>query len=548
MVMVYYRGDAPSIQTPMNAVSSKRILAVGLACLVISGCTGSFARIEKQSSLSLSDTERTTIGNKIKFDVDRHQGLSGFYVLSEGIEALAALRFFSEQAERSLDLQYYVYHDDQTGSLLAHTLLNAADRGVRVRLLFDDIFSYGKENLLATLDAHPNIEVRLFNPVATQKLLRPFRLLTDFSRVNRRMHNKVFVADNQLAVFGGRNVGDAYFMAKEDLQYTDIDVLTVGPVVKTVSDSFDQYWNSEWAVPLVAYRGNIKKAYRELAYDESRRRLSTHSSALSKSSFGTALKDASIGEDLFARKLPLLWSQSKILVDPPNKVRSDTKMNPKFLEAQLKPYLDSAKSEVVIMTPYFVPQRRGLQWIRALRKRGVQISVLTNSFASNDHTIAHTGYQRYRRKVLKLGVNLYEYKPDGLGRKRSLLGWLQDVPRSSMHAKAIVIDGKYVILGSTNLSPRSRYLNTEIVAVLNSEIVAKRTLALFAQLSSPQFSYKVTLTKRGWGLGRRKKALTWSTFDQDTGQYLRYLQEPATWLIPSLGIGLLSVFPLDDHL
>ena len=532
----------------MFRILKQHTLVLSAACLTISACTGSFSRIEKQSSLAVVDTERTTIGSRIKIDVDRHDGMSGFYVLSEGIEALAALRFFSARAERSLDLQYYIYHDDQTGKLLAHTLLNAADRGVRVRLLFDDIFSYGRENLLATLDAHPNIQVRLFNPVATQKLLRPFKLLTDFSRVNRRMHNKVFIADNQLAVFGGRNVGDAYFMAKEDLQYTDLDMLTVGPVVKTISSSFDTYWNSEWAVPLAAYRGNIKKAFRELAYDESRRRLAKHASALTQSSFGTALKDASIGEDLFAHKLPLLWAPSKILADPPNKVRSDTKMNPEFLEAQLKPYLDSVRSEVVIITPYFVPQWRGLQWIRALRKRGVKISVLTNSFASNDHTIAHTGYQRYRRKVLKLGVNLYEYKPDVLGEKRNLLGWLQDVPRSSMHVKAIVIDGKYVIFGSTNLSPRSRYLNTEIVAVLNSENVAKRTLALFAQLSSPQFSYKVMLVKRGWGLSWRKKTLTWSTFDQETGQYLRYLQEPATWLIPNLGVGLLSVFPLDDLL
>ncbi len=524
------------------------MLVAALLCgllLLLPACANRKKTDLRIHSHALEPHTVTALSRALRLRVSRHPGKSGFYLLGNGLETFALLVSLIDRAEKTLDLQYFLFHDDRTGKYMAYKLLQAADRGVRIRLLLDDIFASGQNRFLMLLDAHPNIEVRLFNRISEKKWLRYVRFLVEFMRVNRRMHNKVFVVDNQVAVVGGRNIGDAYYTANERFLFSDLDVLSVGPVVAEVSASFDAYWNTPWAANLVY--GPVAKHRDRLRQDHDRIR--RHARAFAGSNYARALARETTGRRLLNGSLRLIWADYKVFYDPPQKVSGLKKKNARFMESIIIDYMERAQTEVRVISPYFVPQRFGMRWIKQLRRRGVKLALVTNSYASNDTRVVHGGYKRYRRKLLKLGVELYELKPTAFKQERKKVPWHKRLPKSTLHIKAVVIDRKYTFVSSVNLSPRSRYMNTEIAILIHGQEMADSMRRLFDRYANLQNSFRVRLVKIDKGPGAEhggERRLVWIT--RSKGRIVRFEQEPYVWLFQHLGVSFINLLPIEDLL
>ncbi len=520
------------------------VLLVSLGLLFLSACSSSFSK-QKTFSYTLKDTTGTYLDRKLRYAQTRHaEGQAGFYLLDNGMEAFAAINFLIDKAEKSLDLQYWSLHTDKTGKAVAWKLIQAADRGVRVRVLLDDFIAGGGNQVLAALAAHRNIEVRLFNPISKKKLTRGLAFFTSFRRINRRMHNKVFIADNRVAILGGRNIGDAYYMAKASYMYKDLDVMSVGPVVGRIAASFDLYWNAKWANRLKPRRYSYTEGPAETV-----KTLQADYRKLRRSLFWKQLGRFHVETIFDAPAKKFIWAEYQVFYDPPQKVKGIKKKNKKFLEWLMIQQMSKARSNVKIITPYFVPQRFGMRWIKKLTKKKVKVSVITNSFAANDVSVSHGGYQRYRRKLLKYGIDLHEFKPDAIKEERALVTWRKKKPVSRLHAKAIVIDDKYVYIGSVNLTPRSRYMNTEITVMLKSEKLAGRVAGLFDQLTSLKNSYHVLLEDQGRFADYSEQpgtGLVWISLHN--GKKVRFTQEPRVSLLKHLTVTFLNLLPIEDML
>jgi len=427
------------------------------ALLVVSGCASLPTDIVRSESHALRGTETTRLGQIAQPMLKAHPGESGFRPLQKGVDALLARVVLAETAERSLDVQYYIWHDDLTGRFFADALLRAADRGVRVRVILDDVGARANDETLLSLDAHPNIEICLFNPVASRSF-RSLGMLTDFSRVNRRMHNKSFIADNQRAILGGRNIGDEYFGAQSEVAFGDLDVLTVGRAVGDVSDAFDRYWNSSASIPISALLGRSGEA---ADLDALRTSLAAFVEAQRDSPYVTGAK-SQLAEMMATGSDGFFWGKAHLLYDDPSKIGrapEDTEghLLPQFADLGLQ-----VDHELLIISPYFVPGEKGVDWLRGLVKRGVRVTVLTNSLAATDVGAVHAGYQQYRMGLLEAGIRLYELKPEAIEREREKSGGGVSGSRASLHAKTFVFDRRAVFIGSLNLDPRSIQLNTEI--------------------------------------------------------------------------------------
>ena len=439
----------------------------------------------------------TTLQHWIEPRVTANGGRSGFRLLSTGLDAFVARAILIELAERTLDLQYYIFHPDQTGSLVIDRLIAAADRGVWVRLLLDDWGTLEKNDAaVAVLDSHPNIEIRLFNPyVHRSGVWRLAELVTSFARVNRRMHNKQLIADNAGVVLGGRNIGDEYFSLGE-LDFQDVDVLALGPIADQSSQSFETYWNSEFAVPV----SRIGKFSPDAAASTAaRQELRSRCERLADSPYGRALAGSGLATDLRSRSLHLHWADAKVIADPPEKLkkpagtRSDT-----FLGSQISPHARAVRSDMLIVSPYFVPGKEGVAFFGEQRRGGVDVRVLTNSLAATDVWLVHAGYMKYRRPLLEHGVRLYELRPEAAGVKGARSSGLGiGSSRASLHAKTFVFDRTSVFIGSVNLDPRSLDQNTEVGVLINSPALAGEAAALFDRWASPALAYEVTKGKNG---------------------------------------------------
>jgi len=439
----------------------------------------------------------TTLQHWIEPRVTANGGRSGFRLLSTGLDAFVARAILIELAERTLDLQYYIFHPDQTGSLVIDRLIAAADRGVWVRLLLDDWGTLEKNDAaVAVLDSHPNIEIRLFNPyVHRSGVWRLAELVTSFARVNRRMHNKQLIADNAGVVLGGRNIGDEYFSLGE-LDFQDVDVLALGPIADQSSQSFETYWNSEFAVPV----SRIGKFSPDAAASTAaRQELRSRCERLADSPYGRALAASGLANDLRSRSLHLHWADAKVIADPPEKLkkpagtRSDT-----FLGSQISPHARAVRSDMLIVSPYFVPGKEGVAFFGEQRRGGVDVRVLTNSLAATDVWLVHAGYMKYRRPLLEHGVRLYELRPEAAGVKGARSSGLGiGSSRASLHAKTFVFDRTSVFIGSVNLDPRSLDQNTEVGVLVNSPELAGEVAALFDRWASPALAYEVTKGKNG---------------------------------------------------
>lgn len=496
---------------------------------------GAYARVE---SFACDPKTETTFRRLVAAESERRPGLSGFRLLTNGMEAFLMRAVLAELAERTLDLQYYIFRNDDTGGLLTEALIQAADRGVRVRLLVDDLNLATREDEVVALDSHPGIEVRIFNPFiarAGSPLARLAGFLANPLRLNRRMHNKSFIADNQCAIVGGRNIGDEYFDADRDFGFGDLDVLAVGPVTHEISASFDIYWNSDFAYPLAAvgFRKSVA-----VWMDRLRARLGGHLRRMRDSAYAHGLRETGLAKQLLQRKLRLEWAPARLIVDVPEKIAA--RSGPMALPIErLRALAESARRELILVSPYFVPGTEGVEILCRIRERGVRVRILTNSLASSDVAAVHAGYSRYRMQLLDGGIELYEFRPI-LPKRRKSRRIVFGSERASLHAKTFVFDRERAIIGSLNLDPRSIFLNTELALEIDSPIIAAEIAGDFEELILPEYSYRVQRDPRAAG------GLKWSC--REEGRELVLHSEPQASIWRRLAVVLLRLLPIEDQL
>lgn len=505
--------------------------------IITSSCASLPDDVQRTESYALQNTENTKLGREITPYLKRHPGKSAFHVLKTGMDAFTARIVLIEKAEKSLDVQYYIWHDDLTGKAMHNRLLHAADRGVRVRLLLDDLDTAGKVQTLHILDSHPNIEVRLFNPFAN----RTMDFVTDLSRVNHRMHNKSLTADNQATILGGRNIGDEYFDAAEDVAFTDLDVVGFGPVVKKVSSAFDLYWNSKWVYPLLAFPLDepIKKSD-IVAYRQQSDQLMVEAR---QSSYAAALRENELAQIIKRNgQLDVTWGKWFLVYDDPSKVEADEVTMETHLGPKLREAIDKTQKDLIIVSPYFVPGEKITAYLNELVKKGIRVRILTNSLAANDVSIVHAGYMRYREDLVKGGVELYEYKRTFS--KEEMKQKKKDKKKSkwtgsshaSLHAKSFTFDGRYLFIGSFNLDARSIALNTELGVFFESPDYARQMSNGFDEKGLIK-AYRVEL---------KDDQLKWVTLEN--GKKVSYDVEPDTSWWKRFTTGFLSIFVIESQL
>ena len=447
--------------------------------------------------------------------------LSGFRLLPLGPYALDARLQLIQRARHSLDLQYYVIEDDATGRLLLRSLRDAAARGVRVRLLVDDLFTSRTDAMLRTLAEHPNFEVRLFNPFCCLRgstLGRFAGSAGDIYRVNHRMHNKLLIADGLFAVAGGRNIADEYFMLSMSNNFVDMDAFIAGALITQLQGIFDQYWNSDVVYPVQALVPAAVPPAQAAAEFE---RISTVEHAPPELPPVDALGYGPISEDLEAGRVGLIWAPARAFADPPNKrdTMSPAEAREMSVSMAVRMKIWSAESELVITSPYLIPGPLGITAFEQLGQRKVHTVVLTNSLAATDEPLVHTGYSRYRRQLLESGVDLYEISPERTRRTKRLGMFGSSFGR--LHAKTAVVDGHTVFIGSMNLDPRSDTQNTELGIFVESPQLAKELLRI-VNISKLQSAYRLRLDSHG--------NLEWLSMDEDNEMVLTDEPETSFWL------------------
>ena len=510
------------------------------SALALAGCAtipgADYPRIE---STALAHPEETALGASVAARVRAHNQLSAFHLIPSGNDGLILRAELADAAQRSLDVQYYVFQNDDSGQLLLDAILHAARRGVRVRMLIDDSAANGAEARIAAFAAHPNIEVRMFNPFRYRGSIEALRItefLFGMSRLDYRMHNKLMIADGSIAMAGGRNVGDEYFGAGKSFSFGDYDVFAMGPIVRDCSRSFDEYWNSDLAIPVQAlYPGaptgdQLKAFERELA----EHKYDTGFEDVVKSVSGGAPLDRYLVSDE-----GLAWARAEVIWDSPYKKWVDHGDEPgQLLRRRLLQEMHGVKRELTIVSPYFVPGQRGEDMLEDLVRRGVRVRVLTNSLESTDVPAVHVGYRKYRKELLEDGIELYEVRPV-LGQPHEQDGVIK-APSSgqfALHAKVYEFDGQRIFVGSANFDPRSFHLNTEIGLIIDSPELAKQVIERFNAIASPENSYVVALDD-----GK----VVWRT-EQD-GRMVEHHTEPAQDRLKQAEVDLLSLLPIESQL
>lgn len=473
-----------------------------------------------QRARTLGDGDRSSTGD------------SGVYLLDDGLSALAARIALMSMAESSLDLQYYIFGEDTTSRIVLALALQAADRGVRVRLLLDDLGTPVQTPSATALDQHPNVEIRIFNPVAARGGAR--RLLQQaaaFHRANHRMHNKLLVADGTAMITGGRNVADEYF-SHTNVDFQDIDALVVGAVLPEAADCFDRYWNSAGAVPL---RQLLPPSRRTPVLEGLREQAPAYLAENQETEFAAALRDSSIVRSLTDGVLPFHWGKVTLLADPPEKaLQHDELPQDEYLGYALREVVARARQRLHVSSAYFVPGKGGVQLFAGLAERGVEVRILTNSLASTDVAIVHSGYARYRVPLLEAGVELWELNSEA-GRDQQ---WFKGKSRASLHAKAMLVDDNAAFIGSVNLDPRSIVQNTEIGILVESAEVNQQLARTLSRWTDEEQSWRLGLDDRG--------DLLWQGREQGQPVVLRTEPETSAW--QRFRVWLLSWLPVEAQI
>ena len=539
------------------------LLLVALA--VLGGCAGLPDKLQRHASTAPPAALDTPLGRIAKASTaDPEQ--SGFRLMPTGQFALQARLELARRAQRTLDVQYYQIHDDRTGRSLLRTLRDAAARGVRVRLLLDDLYTSGEDPLLLGLNAYPNVEVRLFNPfpAGRRNFLTRFAVnWYEFDRVQRRMHNKLFIADGVMAVVGGRNIGDEYFMASAGANFVDMDTFVIGAILPRLGVLFDQYWNSERVLPLRAIvqteasDAQLRLDFERLTAAEAQpvTRVTTLPGEAGGGEIvevvGTTggtpdpeppppndvLGYGPIGDELDAGRVGLVWADARAYADSPDKAigRVSTYGIAPIDDVDSVRYnvvemMRRARKEVLITSPYLIPGETGIEVLsESIARHGVRYTLVTNSLAATDEPVVHTGYRRYRPQMLKLGVSLYELSPEKASRSLRLGRFSTSIGR--LHAKSAVVDGDRVFIGSMNFDPRSDQYNTEMGLFIQSPVLAQQLLKL-TDVIRQQGAYKVTLAANG-------SDVIWST--TGPGGVEQVVEEPETDVWTRILLELLSV-------
>jgi len=512
---------------------STRFLVVFLAYLGLCGCASVDFDYPRAESYVLPDTSDTHLANELRDTVaGKPEGHAGFYALVDGIDSLAIRLLMAERAEKSIDTQYYLIKSDVVGRAFTRALLRAADRGVRVRLLLDDIFTKGYDTGMMALDSHPNFEIRIFNPFNRGAAGRTLGAATNFGRINRRMHNKSFTVDNQVTLIGGRNIADEYFGARVDAKFGDLDVLGIGPVVQDVSDMFDSYWNHETALPVGAFLPELEDPAAEL--DRIRRGLEAAREEVIDSKYADAVK-AKVLKFVETDSSAFEWAPYALVYDSPDKgVKSLSKQAAK-ITTSLVDALQKAEKEVIILSPYFVPRKSGVEGISALRKRGVEVTIITNSLAANNQFTVHGGYAPSRKPLLQNDIKIYEVRPDADVAGAEIVA--ASGAKATLHTKAFVVDRRYVFIGSFNFDPRSANINTELGVIIDDPELASRMVDSLVGVL-PKETYEVFLDDRG--------RVRWRGFED--GKEVIFDKEPRTTWGQRFTAGFMRFVPIRSQL
>ena len=514
-----------------------------LLCLLLAlGACGTLAPLdaatrEAHMSEAVPLSTATTLG-RIAHDSIPGPGLSGFRLMPLGSFSLDTRVQLANRAQATLDVQYYDFENDESGRYLMRALTDAAARGVRVRLLVDDFYTSGQDDFFLGFAAHENVEVRLYNPFCCARgqgqLGRFAAALGDFSRINHRMHNKLFVADGAMAVIGGRNVANEYFLRGMGDNFVDVDAFTVGQVIPALQFLFDRYWNSFPVYPLeaVAKSASTKAQLREKFDRLIRPEMAPAPAPLPPNDI---LGYGPIADDLDGGRLGLIWGEAYAFADHPDKPfedQSDGELLETSVTYNVFEAIKGAQHEVVASSPYFVPGPRGMAFLKSLRDRGVKVTVLTNSLGSTDEPVVHLGYSRYRTDMLKMGIDLYELSSSRLKDNKRMFLFGSSLGR--LHAKLVVIDRKRLFIGSMNLDPRSATLNTELGAVIDSPQLARELLRVI-DIDRLQSAYRVRLKKDGSGIewfssdGEHEMVLS---TEPDASAWLRFKQRVLAPFVP----------------
>lgn len=498
-----------------------------LMLALVAACAQLPSLSNRTQSSAFTDTTHTELGRAILPLATAHPGKSGVSPLARGGDAFAARALMAQAAEMSIDIQNYIWHDDMAGTLLFEALLDAANRGVRVRLLLDDNNTVGMDGVLAALDSHANIEVRLFNPFMYRNF-RWFGYLTDFGRLNRRMHNKSYTVDNQASIIGGRNVGDEYFGASEEFLFIDLDVLAVGPVVADVSHDFDRYWKSASSYPA--------ELIISPAADDGLDKLKSKAAEIKKNpraaGYVKAMNELPLVRQLLDGSIELEWAVTRMVSDDPSKGLGQAEEH-EMLPQRLGKIFGVPEEELFMVSSYFVPTKAGVEYLTGLAENGVDLTIMTNSLEATDVAAVHAGYAKRRAPLLASGIKLYEFKKVTAiapFRDRGLTG----SSASSLHAKTLSVDGQKIFIGSFNFDPRSARLNTEIGFVIESPKLAQ-SLPAEIQNRATDIAYRVFLNESG--------ELRWE--EMRDGRLVVHDSEPGASVWRLMGVWILSHLPIE---
>lgn len=475
----------------------------------------------------------TQLANAIDPLVEAHPGETGFYLLSDGLDALQARIAAIEAAQQSIDVQCYIFENDLTGRLFMNRLLAAADRGVRVRLLIDDLAKGWKDRYLAFAAAHPKVEIRLFNPPVRIGSLRPLKAAARFRRIHRRMHNKEFIVDGKFSIVGGRNIGDEYFEASER-DVIDLDTIVIGQAVQDLNRFFNDYWNYALSVPveLVALKKRVSQEERHAfraQLDEWIRNPKTLA-------YLERLKANPLFANLRSEQIPFSWGKANAYADKPEKLSYSRYRDHTHLTPAIAPYISFAEKELILISPYFIPGKRGSKSLGELSEKGVDVVVITNSLDSNNHPLVHAAYMKYRKRLLASGVQLHETKAMTASGESDPK--FKDFSLNTLlHTKLFLVDQRYVMIGSLNLDPRSRLLNTELMIVLDSPELAKDIVN----------RVKANVEERYWKLElSENEQVHWTDLSGPNDK--RAKVEPGTGWFERQKLRLLSLLPFGDQL
>ncbi len=524
-----------------------------LIVAVLSGCTtlAPGTHFPKTSSVALAHPEETRLGAQFAQAAREHDGNSAFRILNVGVDGFLTRMQMINAAERTLDVQYYIFRGDETGRLLTDALLRAANRGVRVRVLVDDGGAIAGDEQLNAVDPHPEIEVRIFNPFAYRGYFKPLRaieFLFNSARLDYRMHNKMLIADNTVALIGGRNVGNEYFQMDPEGQLADDDIFAAGPIVNELSATFDDYWKNRFSIPVEAltkgeHATTVIAEHREREREGPRKQLETLQT--DGIDYATLVATGEPYAGMISGRLPLVWAHAQVVCDSPDKkLVADGGLRGQLM---LRPVADAARavqSEFLMITPYFVPADEELQILKDLRQRQVRVRVLTNSLESAPELVAHSGYVHFRIPLLNDGVELYEVR-SLLGNARGS-GQTATVSRYgnyALHAKMFVFDRRQLFIGSLNFDNRSKYLNTEVGLIIDSPELAQQTALRFDGMAERENSYALALLPQSAG---QRPQMMWKT--AEAGKPVDYLDEPARSFWDRVAVKFFSMLPIASEL